>query len=53
MLVPDSLYARIPQIWLSIGLLFLFIGLAADPDFRLLYAYLLLGQVCLLRALYI
>ena len=53
MLVPDSLYARIPHIWLSIGLLFLFIGLAAGPDFRLFYAYLLLGLVCVLRALYI
>ena len=52
-LVPDWLYSRIPHIWLSIGLLFLFIGLAAGPDFRLFYAYLLLGLVCLFRALYI
>jgi len=53
MLVPDWLYSRIPHIWLFIGLLFLFIGLAAGPDFRLFYAYLLLGLVCLVRALYI
>ena len=53
MLVPDWLYSRIPHIWLSIGLVFLVIGLAAGPDFRLFYAYLLLGLVCLARALYI
>ena len=53
MLVPDWIYTRIPQIWMSIGLLFLFIGLAAGPDFRLFYVYLLLGLVCLIRALYI
>jgi len=53
MLVPDWLYSRIPYIWLSIGLLFLVIGLAAGPDFRLFYAYLMLGLVCLARALYI
>jgi len=51
MLVPDSLYSRIPHIWLSIGLVFLVIGLAAGPDFRLFYAYLVLGLVCLIRAL--
>ena len=50
MLVPDWLYSRIPHIWLSIGLLFLVIGLVAGPDFRLFYAYLLLGLVCLFRA---
>ena len=53
MLVPDSIYSRIPQIWLTIGLVFLFIGLAAGPGFRLFYAYLLLSVVCLSRALYI
>lgn len=53
MLVPDWLYARVPQIWTALGLLFLFIGLAAGPDFRLFYAYLLIGLVCLFRALYI
>jgi cell division protein FtsW (lipid II flippase) len=52
-LVPDWLYSRIPHIWLSIGLLFLFVGLVAGPDFRLFYAYLLLGLICLFRALYI
>ena len=53
MLVPDWLYSRIPQIWTGLGLLFLSIGLAAGPGFRLFYAYLLIGLVCLFRALYI
>ena len=53
MLLPDWLYSRIPHIWLSIGLLFLVIGLAGGPDFRLFYAYHVLGLICLFRALYI
>jgi fumarate reductase subunit C len=53
MLVPDWLYSRIPHIWLSIGLVFLLIALVAGPHFRLFYAYLLLGVICLARALYI
>jgi hypothetical protein len=53
MLVPDWIYSRIPYIWLSIGLLFLLIGLAAGPEFRLFYAYLLFSVVCLFRALYV
>ncbi len=53
MLVPDWLYSRIPQIWLLIGSLFLFLGLAAGPGFKYFYAYLLLGAISLVRALYI
>jgi hypothetical protein len=53
MLVPDWIYSRIPYIWLSIGMLFLLIGLAAGPEFRLFYAYLLFSVVCLFRALYV
>ena len=53
MLVPDWLYSRIPQIWLALGLLFLFIGLAAGPDFKYFFAYLLFGGVSVARALYI
>jgi hypothetical protein len=51
--VPDWIYSRIPYIWLSIGLLFLLIGLAAGPEFRLFYAYILFSLVCLFRALYV
>jgi hypothetical protein len=53
MLVPDWIYSRIPYIWLSIGLLFLLIGLAAGPEFRLFYAYILFSLICLFRALYV
>ena len=53
MLVPDWIYSRIPHIWLSIGLLFLLIGMIGGPDFRFFYAYMFLGVVCLSRALYI
>ncbi len=53
MLVPDWIYSRIPYIWLCIGLLFLLIGLAAGPEFRLFYAYILFSLVCLFRALYV
>jgi prepilin signal peptidase PulO-like enzyme (type II secretory pathway) len=53
MLVPDWIYSRIPYIWLSIGLLFLLIGLAAGPEFRLFHAYILFSLICLFRALYV
>lgn len=53
MLVSDSVYQRIPKIWLSIGILFLLLGLVAGPDFKYFYAYLLLSAACIARSLQI
>ena len=50
MLVSDLVYYRIPQFWLFIGILFLLLGLAAGPDFRFFYAYLLLSAICIARS---
>ena len=50
MLVSDRVYYRIPQVWLSIGILFLLLGLAAGPGFRFFYAYLLLSAICIARS---
>jgi hypothetical protein len=53
MLVSDSVYQRIPKIWLSFGIVFLLLGLAAGPDFKYFYAYLVLGALCIGRSLQI
>lgn len=53
MLVSDSVYQRIPKIWLSIGILFLLLGLLAGPDFKYFYAYLLLSAACIVRSMQI
>jgi hypothetical protein len=50
MLVSDRFYNRIPRIWLFMGTLFLFLGLATGPDFHYFYAYLSLGTICMARA---
>lgn len=53
MLVSNSVYQRIPKIWLSIGILFLLLALVAGPDFKYFYAYLLLSAACIVRSLQI
>jgi len=50
MIVSDRVYHRIPKFWLSIGMLFLLLGLAAGPDFRFFYGCLLLGALCIARS---
>jgi O-antigen/teichoic acid export membrane protein len=53
MLVSDSVYQRIPKIWLSIGIVFLLLAFIAGPDFEFFYAYLLLSAACIARSLQI
>jgi hypothetical protein len=53
MLVSDSVYQRIPKIWLSFGIVFLLLGLVAGPDFKYFYAYLFLSAACIVRSLQI
>ena len=50
MIVSDGVYYRIPKFWLSIGILFLLLGLTAGFDFRFFYACLLLGVLCIARS---
>ena len=50
MIVSDGVYYRIPQFWLVLGLAFLLLGLVAGTEYRLFYAHLLLGVLCILRS---
>ncbi len=46
MWIPTPIYARIPQIWFLLGLLFIADGLYLGLEFTVSFAYLLIGAVC-------
>jgi hypothetical protein len=52
MWLPTSLYERIPQFWLLLGILFLAFGLYLGFEFDLIYVYLGLGVACLARSVW-
>ena len=53
MWLPDSIYARVPQFWLLMGLLFFAFGLYLGFDYDLIFVYLGTGVFCILRSLWI
>ena len=53
MLLPDTIYKRIPRFWMFLGLLFLFLGAMAGPDYDLFPLYLGAGFLCIGRSLWI
>ena len=53
MVVSDRVYYRIPKFWLIVGASFLLLGLVAGPDYRLFWAHMLLGGLCIARSLHI
>ncbi len=53
MFLPDSIYNRIPQIWILMGLMFLACGLYLGFEYQMVYAYLGMGAVSLLRGIWI
>ena len=53
MLVSDSVYKRIPQFWMLIGILFLLFGASAGTEVDFLPAYLVLGVLCVARSVWI
>lgn len=53
MLLPDSVYRRIPLIWMIMGVLFLVLGLLAGSDLRLVAAYLLIAFFSIGRSLWL
>ena len=53
MLVSDRVYKRIPQFWLLIGVLFLFLGLSAGSEVVFFPAYLLFGALSIARGIWI
>lgn len=53
MLLPDHLYRRIPHFWLIMGIVFLVLGLMAGSDFQYFGAYMTLGLVSIVRAVWL
>lgn len=53
MWLPTPVYEKIPQFWLLIGLLFVALGLYIGFEFELIFYYLALGVVCVIRSLWI
>ena len=47
MWLPASIYERVPQFWLLLGLLFFAFGLYLGFEFELIFAYLALGVLCI------
>jgi hypothetical protein len=53
MLLPQSIYRRIPLFWMTLGILFLFLGLIAGRQYAQFPLYLGVGLLCIARALWI
>lgn len=53
MLLPDNIYKRVPQFWLLIGLLFLFLALTGGSELAFLPAYLMFGLFAIMRGIWI
>ena len=53
MWLPASIYERVPQFWLLIGLLFFAFGLYLGFEFELIFAYLALGALCIARSVWV
>ncbi len=53
MWLPEPLYERVPQFWLLLGLLFFAFGLYLGFDYQLIFAYLGVGVLCIMRSIWI
>lgn len=46
MWIPTPVYERLPQFWLLLGLLFMSSGVYIGFDYRLSFAYIIIGALC-------
>ncbi len=46
MRLPESVYERLPQFWLLLGVLFIVTGVFLGTDYPVTYIYFALGVVC-------
>jgi hypothetical protein len=53
MWLPASIYERVPQFWLLLGLLFFAFGLYLGFEFELIFAYLTLGVLCIAHSAWV
>ena len=47
MWLPTPVYERVPQFWLLLGLLFISSGVYLGFDYRLSFAYVFVGAICI------
>ena len=47
MWLPTPIYERVPQFWLLLGLLFISSGVYLGFDYRLSFAYVFVGAICI------
>ena len=53
MFLPEGVYNRIPQIWILMGLMFIACGLYLGFEYKMIFAYLGMGAVSILRGMWI
>ncbi len=53
MWLPDSIYERVPQFWLLLGLLFMSSGTYLGFDYSLSFVYFGMGFICCLWSIWI
>ena len=53
MWLPSSIYERIPQFWMLMGLMFFAFGLYLGFEYQLIFAYLAIGALCVVRSLWL
>ena len=53
MWLPSPIYDRVPQFWLLLGLLFFAFGLYLGFEFGIIFVYLGIGIVCIVRFVWI
>ena len=53
MFVPKSIYERLPQFWLLLGLLFMSSGIYLSFDYSLSFLYFGVGFVCCLGSMWV
>lgn len=53
MWLPTPVYERVPHFWFLVGLMFFAFGLYIGFGFKLIFAYLVLGALCIARSVWI
>ncbi len=53
MWLPSPIYKRVPHFWLLMGLLFFAFGLYLGFEFGIIFVYLAIGIVCIVRFVWI
>ncbi len=53
MFLPESIYNRIPQVWILMGLMFFSCGLYLGFEYKMIWIYLVMGTISLLRGIWV